>query len=193
MKFVQIHTLAVDDKTAEVTIKGPTSPMLAAQAVTKSDDFKKIPMTGLYELETEDKELFTTMLHADIDPRLIPIYCIELMFKHYVVVGDLGTDTLPILIDLGDSVPIVAPVYQEFPWIKVPAVDDIVAALKDVDSFKNRETYRKLVDGVCDKWFLHRGRGKIMIARKAKDIDVTRWWYHLKPGQKLTIMKSYSK
>ena len=164
-----------------------------AQAVTKSDDFKKIPMTGLYELETEDKELFTTMLHADIDPRRIPIYCIELMFKHYVVIGDLGTDTLPILIDLGDSIPTVAPVYQEFPWIKVPAVDDIVAALKDVDSFKNRETYRKLVDGVCDKWFLHRGRGKIMIARKAKDIDVTRWWYHLKPGQKRTIMKSYSK
>ena len=65
MKFVQIHTLAVDDKTAEVTIKGPTSPMLAAQAVTKSDDFKKIPMTGLYELETEDKELFTTMLRAE--------------------------------------------------------------------------------------------------------------------------------
>lgn len=118
MKFVQIHTLAVDDKTAEVTIKGPTSPMLAAQAVTKSDDFKKIPMTGLYELETEDKELFTTMLHADIDPRRIPIYCIELMFKHYVIIGDLGTDTLPILIDLGDSAPTVAPVYQEFPGLR---------------------------------------------------------------------------
>lgn len=193
MKFVQIHTLAVDEKTAEVTIKGPTSPMLAAQAVTKSDDFKKIPMTGLYELETEDNELFTTMLHADVDPRRIPIYCIELMFKHYVVIGDLGTDTLPILIDLGDGVPTVAPVYQEFPWIKVPAVEDIIAALKAVDSFKNRENYRKLVDGVCDKWFLHKGCGKIMIARKAKNIDVTRWWYRLKPGQKRTIMKSYSK
>lgn len=193
MKFVQIHAFSVDDKTAEVKIKGPTSPMFAAKAVTESDDFKKIPMTGLYELETEDKELFTTMLHADVDPRRIPIYCIELMFKHYVVVGDLGTDTLPFLIDLGDSVPTVAPVYREFPWIKVPAVNDIVAALKDVDSLKNRETYRKLVDGVCDKWFLHKGCGKIMIARKAKDIDVTRWWYHLKPGQKRTIMRSYSK
>ena len=37
MKFVQIHALAVDDKTAEETIKGPMSPMLAAKAETESD------------------------------------------------------------------------------------------------------------------------------------------------------------
>lgn len=193
MKFVKKHSYAVNDKTAEVTIKCPTSPMLAAQAVTKSDDFKKIPMTGLYEFEVEDNELFTTMLHADEKPRLIPIYCIELMFKHYVVIGDLGTATLPILIDLGDGVPTVAPVYEQFPWIKVPSVEDIVEALKGIDSFKNREDYRKLVDGVCDKWFEHKGCGKIMIARKAKSIDVTRWWYHLKPAKKRLIMRSFIK
>lgn len=69
MKFVQIHKLLIDESTGDVKVKGPTSPMLAAEAVTKSDDFKKIPMTGLYELEVEDKKLFTTMLHADEEPR----------------------------------------------------------------------------------------------------------------------------
>lgn len=192
MKFIQIHKFVVDEKSNDVNIKGPSSPMLAANAVCQSDDFKKIPMTGLYELTVEDKELFTTMLHADEKPRTIPIYCIELMFKHYVVIGDLGTDTLPILIDLGDGVATVAPVYESFPLIKKPEVTEFVSALKDIDSNKNREAWRKMTDETCNKWFEHKGCGKIMIARKAKSIDVTRWWYHLTPGRKRTIMKSYS-
>lgn len=65
MKFIPIHSLSVDEKTCDIKIKGPTSPMLAAEAVTKSEDFKKAQMTGLYELMVEDKELFTTMIHAD--------------------------------------------------------------------------------------------------------------------------------
>lgn len=79
------------------------SPMLAAEAVTKSEDFKKAQMTGLYELQVEDKELFTTMLHAEEQPRTIPIYCLELSFNSYVVIGDLGTGSLPILIYFGED------------------------------------------------------------------------------------------
>lgn len=115
------------------------------------------------------------------------------MFKHYVIIGDLGTDTLPILIDLGDGVATVAQVYEQFPWIKKPEVQELISALKGIESVKNREAFVKMTDEVCNKWFEHKGCGKIMIDRKAKSIDVTRWWYHQPPNKKRLIMKHYSK
>lgn len=126
MKFIPIHRFEAKDNPPDVIIKGPMAPMLAADAVTKSEDFKSYPMTGLYELKVDDKELFTTMLHADEKARAIPVYCIELTFKHYIVIADLGTDTLPILIKLVDSDATVAPAYNEFPWIKTASIEDIV-------------------------------------------------------------------
>ena len=193
LEFKQIHTFVTNDKTADTTIKGPLSPMTAAEAITKSDDFKKIPMTGLYELETDDKELFTTNLHADDAPRTISIYCIELMFKHYVVFGDTGTGALPIILDLGDGQPTVAPAYTDFPWIKKPDNEEIFAALSKIPSAANRERYRKLTDDMCNDWFLKRGCGRLMIAKKAKNIDVTRIWYKMSVGEKRKVMKQYLK
>lgn len=191
MKFIPIHSLSVDEKTCDIKIKGPTSPMLASEAVTKSDDFKKAQMTGLYELMVEDNEFFTTMLHADETPRTVPIYCLELAFNTYVVIGDLGTDSLPILIYFGPEQLAFSQVYKDFPWIKIPEDNLIVEAVSKIDSTPNREKLVKLTEEVCNKWFNTKGCGKIMIARKAKNIDVTRWWYHLKPGQKRTIMRKY--
>lgn len=167
------------------------APMLAAEAVTKSDDFKKVIMTGLYELQYDDKELFTTMLHSDEQPRTIPIYCIELGFSSFVVIGDVGTGSLPILIYFGPEQHTFAPAFTEFPWIKVPSNDEIVAAVKAIDTTPNREKIIKMIDEVCNKWFETKGCGKIMIHRKAKSIDVTRWWYHQETGRKRLIMKNY--
>lgn len=167
------------------------SPMLAAESVTKSEDFKKAQMTGLYELKFEDKELFTTMLHADETPRSIPVYCIELSFNSFVVIGDLGTDTLPILIYFDPENKAFSQSYTEFPWIKIPDNNLLVEAVRTIDSTPNRERLVKQTEEVCDKWFKTKGCGKIMIARKAKSIDVTRWWYHQKTGRKRTVMKQY--
>lgn len=191
MKFIPIHTLSVDEKTCDIKVKGPMSPMLAAEAVTKSEDFKKAQMTGLYELMVEDKELFTTMLHADEEPRTIPIYCLELAFNTYVVIGDLGTDSLPILIYFGPEQMAFSQAYKDFPWIKVPQDSTIVEAISKINSTPNREKLVKLTEEICNKWFLTKGCGKIMIARKAKNIDVTRWWYQQKTGRKRCIMKQY--
>lgn len=191
MKFVPIHSLSVDAKTCDVKIKGPMSPMLAAEAVTKSEDFKKAQMTGLYELEFEDKELFTTMLHADEEPRSIPVYCLELAFNTNVVIGDLGTDSLPILIYFGPEQYAFSQSYLDFPWIKIPDNALLIEAVKAIDSTPNSEQLVKQTEEVCNKWFETKGCGKIMIARKAKSIDVTRWWYHLKTRQKRIVMKQY--
>lgn len=191
MKFIPIHRPFVDSKTGDIKIQGPMAPMLAAEAVTKSDDFKKVVMTGLYELQYDDKEMFTTMLHADEQPRIIPIYCIELGFSSYVVIGDLGTGSLPILIYFGPEQHTFAPAFTEFPWIKVPSNEAVVDAVKAIDSTPNRERIVKMIDDVCNKWFETKGCGKIMIHQKAKSIDVTRWWYHQETGRKRMIMKNY--
>lgn len=193
MKFTPIHTLFVDTQTCDIHIKGPMAPMLIAESVTKSDDFKKAQMTGLYELQVDDNEMFTTMLHADENPRTIPIYCLELVFNTFVVVGDLGTDALPILIYFGPEEHTFAPAYSEFPWIKIPTNEELVEVMKTIDSTPNRETLVNQTEKVCNKWFETKGCGKIMIARRAKSIDVTRWWYHQETGRKRTIMKHYLK
>lgn len=191
MKFIPIHTLSVDEKTCDIKVKGPMSPMLAAESVTKSDDFKKVLMTGLYELVVEDKDFFTTMLHADEQPRTIPIYCIELAFNTQVVIGDLGTGSLPILIYFGPEQYTFAQAYTEFPWLKVPEDELIVKAVKDIDSAPNREKVFKLTEEICNKWFETKGCGKLMIAKKVKSIDATRWWYHQQTGRKRSIMKQF--
>lgn len=193
MKFIPIHRFETKDDVLDVIIKGPMAPMLSAEAVTKSEDFKNIPMTGLYELKVEDKELFTTMLHADENVRTIPIYCIELTFKKYVVIADLGTDTLPILMKLHEKDAIVAPAYEKFPWIKIPSVESIVEALSAIDSESNKTAYFKQTESICNQWFETKGCGKIMIDRKEKSIDVTRWWYHLNLKQKKDVIKRFSK
>ncbi len=193
MKFVPIHTLSVDYLTCDIKITGPLAPMLAAEAVTKSDDFKKAQMTGLYELQVEDSEMFTTMLHADEKPRTIPIYCLELVFNTFVVIGDLGTDSLPILIYFGPEQYTFAPTYTEFPWIKVPSNDELVEAVKAIDSTPNREKLVTKTEEICNKWFLSKGCGKIMIAQRASNLEVTRWWYRLDTGKKRMAMRRFSK
>lgn len=191
MKFIPIHSLKVDEHTCDIKIKGPMSAMLAANAVTQSDDFKTVQMTGLYELIVDDEEQFTTMLHADEEPRTIPIYCLELSFNSYVVIGDLGTDSLPILIYFGKDKYTFAKAYKDFPFINVPSEEEIVNTVNEIDSTPNREMILKGIEEVCNNWFNRKGCGRIMIAKKAKNIDVTRWWYHLPTGIKRNVMKKF--